>query len=90
MERIHSSGGESEGEVTIHLYFGDTRPFWVDMWYYVQEEPGESQWEPCWEDSGVREVGSGDSQADSIVVEESPGGWPAESGRVRRRRIVTH
>ena len=31
-----------------------------------------SQWEPCWEDSGVREVGSGDSQADRGFCAESP------------------
>ena len=33
-----------------------------------------SQWEPCWEDSGVREVGSGDSQADRGFCAESPAG----------------
>ena len=33
-----------------------------------------SQWEPCWEDSGVREVGSGDSQADGGFCAESPAG----------------
>ena len=33
-----------------------------------------SQWELCWEDSGDREVGSGDSQADGGYHAESPAG----------------
>ena len=39
-----------------------------------------SQWEPCWEDSGVREVGSGDSQADGGFCAESPASAEELSG----------